>query len=287
MNRRIDDHINTNLQAADISFLDLDHPGANDASYRHRRNEIAKAAMDFHTRRSVADIPIIEYTQEENETWNTITSRLKPLHSQHVSALHLRAQQTLNLFTDHIPQLKDLSEKLRATTGFQLAPIQGLINAKTFLSDLKQKTMLCTQYIRHSSKPDYTPEPDVVHECIGHVAAFTDPDFVAFSQTIGDMAERANEQQIIALERLYWYTIEFGLIREANEVKAFGAGLLSSLGELPHALSNDVERKDFDLREVINTEYDYSHRQPTLFIIDSFERLKHETLALKKNMGMD
>lgn len=273
------------MQEQNITFLQLDHPGANDAEYRKRRDHIAQLAHDFHANQQPI-IPVINYTQEENETWATITGRLQPLHQKFVSSLHLKAQKELNLFTQTIPQLADVSKKLQEKTGMKLAPIQGLINSQNFLEFLDANTMLCTQYIRHSSKPEYTPEPDIVHELIGHVAAFTNTSFVEFSRLIGRMAKQANSDQLIALERLYWFTIEFGLIKEQQQNKAFGAGLLSSLGELPHALSSEVETRPFSVDDVISTDYDYSTMQPVLFVINSFEQLVNETKALAKQMGI-
>jgi phenylalanine-4-hydroxylase len=170
-----------------------------------------------------------------------------------------------------------LSAKLTQMSNFRLAPIEGLVETRGFLSWLGKRTMLSTQYVRHHSRPEYTPEPDVVHECIGHVPMFTVPDFADFSQFIGKGAVIANEEQLQQLGRLYWFTVEFGLIEESSEIKAFGAGLLSSFGELEHAFSDEVERRPFKLQEVINTEYDYSDMQPVLFVIPSYAYLKEVT----------
>jgi len=137
--------------------------------------------------------------------------------------------------------------------------------------------MHCTQYIRHDSRPDYTPEPDIVHEAIGHIPMFTDPNFVDFSRYIGKGARKANEEQLVELGRLYWFTIEFGLIEEGSQLKAYGAGLLSSFGELENAFTDKVERKPFDLEEVINQDYDYSKMQDLLFYIPSYAYLTKVT----------
>jgi phenylalanine-4-hydroxylase len=137
--------------------------------------------------------------------------------------------------------------------------------------------MLSTQYIRHHSRPDYTPEPDIVHESIGHIPMFTNRDFADFSQFIGHGARVATDKQIEELGKLYWFTVEFGLIEEDDEVKAYGAGLLSSYGELEHAFSDEVERRPFDLEEVINQDYTYSDMQPLLYVISSYAELKEMT----------
>jgi phenylalanine-4-hydroxylase len=137
--------------------------------------------------------------------------------------------------------------------------------------------MLSTQYIRHHSKPEYTPEPDIVHESIGHIPMFTNPDFADFSQFIGHGARIASDQQLEELGRLYWFTVEFGLTEEDGEVKAYGAGLLSSYGELEHAFSDEVERRSFDLQQVINHDYTYSDMQPVLYVVPSYAELKRVT----------
>jgi phenylalanine-4-hydroxylase len=187
------------------------------------------------------------------------------------------ARSISNPSRDLIPQLRDLDRKLREVSNFRLAPIEGLVETRAFLSWLGKRTMLCTQYLRHHSRPDYTPEPDVVHEMIGHIPNFTNHDFADFSQFIGRGAVIAGDEQLTQLGRLYWFTVEFGLVEEGNGIKAFGAGLLSSYSELERAFSAEVERRPFDLNRVINTAYDYSEMQPVLYVIPSYSYLKRVT----------
>lgn len=256
----------------DISFLSLDHPGANDPVYRARRNEIAHIAREYFKHRS--EIPTVIYTDEENATWRAVTEKLVPLHRDLASTEYLHAKDLLPISTRGIPQLADLTRELQRFHGFRVGPVEGLIDARIFLSMLDQKLMLCTQYIRHHSRPEYTPEPDIVHEVIGHVPMFTDKDFVDFSRMIGSAALKATPEELAKIERLYWYTIEFGLIQEAAGLRAYGAGLLSSFGEIQHCFTDAVERVPFTLEEVFETPYDYSHMQPKLFIISSFADLR-------------
>ncbi|MEK7146057.1 MAG: phenylalanine 4-monooxygenase, partial [Patescibacteria group bacterium] len=136
--------------------------------------------------------------------------------------------------------LADLDRELKKLYGFGVSPVEGLVESRIFLGMLEKKFMLCTQYIRHASRPDYTPEPDIVHEVMGHVPMFTDKDFVDFSQMIGAASLKANEEELIQIERLYWFTVEFGLIQEAGQLKAYGAGLLSSFGEIQHCFTDVV-----------------------------------------------
>ncbi|QQS45008.1 MAG: phenylalanine 4-monooxygenase [Acidobacteriota bacterium] len=260
----------------EISSLPIDHPGAHDPAYRARRDFIAGLARQYRQDPN-HEIPVIEYTQEELEVWHHVCCRLEKVQARRACSFYLQAKKELGISCLVIPQLRDLSRKLQQITNFRLAPIEGLVETRAFLSWLGRRTMLCTQYVRHHSRPDYTPEPDVVHEFIGHIPAFTNPDFADFSQFIGKGAAIASQEQLEQLGRLYWFTVEFGLVREGDEIKAFGAGLLSSYGELEHAFSKAVERRPFDLRTVIETPYEYSDMQPLLYVIPSYAHLKEAT----------
>ena len=182
---------------------------------------------------------------EGNATWRIATTNLLPLHSELASSLYLAARDKLPISTASIPQLADLNRRFKDFHGFGVGPVEGLIDARVFLGMLEDKFMLCTQYIRHASRPEYTPEPDIVHEVIGHVPMFTDKDFVDFSQMVGAAARKATEAEL-------------------RDIKAYGAGLLSSFGEIQHCFTE----------EVVQTPYDYSHMQSKLFIIPSFRELR-------------
>ena len=262
------------MEFEDINELHLDHPGANDPQYRERRDFIAGLAKKFRETGSITDV---DYTDQEQDIWRHVATQLEELHEKHASPFYLRAKRDLGISTERIPQLTELNRRLRELTGFRLAPIEGLVETRAFLSWLWYRVMLSTQYIRHHSRPDYTPEPDIVHESIGHIPMFTNPDFADFSQFIGHGARVATEQQIEELGRLYWFTVEFGLVEHKGEIKAYGAGLLSSYGELAHAFSDEVERRPFDLEEVIRHDYSYSDMQPVLYVIPSYAELKEVT----------
>lgn len=257
-----------------INQLDLDHPGANDADYRTRRDHIAALAKNFRETHVITDV---NYTPEEQKVWQIVATKLEEIQAKRASEFYLEAKRKLDISTEHIPQLSELNKKLKALSNFRLAPIEGLVETRAFLSWLSYRTMLCTQYIRHTSRPEYTPEPDIVHEAIGHIPNFTNKDFADFSQFIGHGARIATDEQLEELGRLYWFTVEYGLIEEHGEIKAFGAGLLSSFGELEHAFTDEVERRPFDLKQVINTTYSYSDMQPVLYVIPSYSYLKEVT----------
>lgn len=262
------------MKFEDINQLDLDHPGASDEEYRERRDYIARLAKRF---RETGVITDVDYTPREQRVWRYVAEELEELHQKHASPFYLKAKKDLGISNERIPQLTEMNRRLKELTGFRLAPIEGLVETRAFLSWLSYRVMLSTQYIRHHSRPDYTPEPDVVHESIGHIPMFTNPDFADFSQFIGHGARIANDEQLEHLGRLYWFTVEFGMVEDGDEIKAYGAGLLSSFGELEHAFGPDVERRQFDLEQVINTPYDYSDMQPILYVVPSYGYLKEVT----------
>jgi monomeric phenylalanine-4-hydroxylase len=272
------------LAYAEIAMLPLDHPGAHDLSYRQRRDYIASLARQYR-HDPQHEIPLVDYTAEEQSVWQHVASKLTEGHRRHACSFYLEGKQRLGISADEIPQQRDISERLQELNNFRLAPIEGLVETRGFLSWLARRTMLSTQYVRHHSRPDYTPEPDVVHELIGHVPAFTNADFADFSQAIGKGAIRATNDQLEQLGRLYWFTVEFGLIEEGSETKAFGAGLLSSYGELEHAFSSAVERRPFKLSEVLDTDYSYSDMQPLLFVIPSYAYLNEVTREFIRSFG--
>lgn len=264
----------TDLHFEHIEELHLDHPGANDIEYRKRRDYIASCAKKF---RETGEITDVEYIPREQRVWRYVAEELEELQQKYASPFYLRAKKDLGITTDRIPQLSEMNRRLKELTGFRLAPIEGLVETRGFLSWLSYRTMLCTQYIRHHSQPAYTPEPDIVHEAIGHIPMFTNPNFADYSQFVGHGARIATDKQLEELGRLYWFTIEFGLVEHEGDIKAYGAGLLSSFGELEHAFSDKVERRKFDLEEVINHEFTYSDMQKVLYVIPSYAELKEIT----------
>ncbi|HKX84141.1 MAG TPA: phenylalanine 4-monooxygenase [Pyrinomonadaceae bacterium] len=262
------------MEFEDINQLELDHPGASDEEYRKRRDYIASLSKKF---RETGVITDVDYTEEEQGIWQHVATRLEELHQKHASPFYLKAKKDLGITTTRIPQLSEMNRRLKELTGFRLAPIEGLVETRGFLSWLSYRVMLSTQYIRHHSRPEYTPEPDIVHESIGHIPMFTNPNFADYSQFVGHGARIASDKQLEELGRLYWFTIEFGLVEHEGDIKAYGAGLLSSFGELEHAFGDEVERRPFDLEQVINTDYDYSEMQPILYVIPSYAELKEVT----------
>lgn len=270
------------MKFENINELHLDHPGANDLDYRTRRDYIASLAKSF---RETGEITDVEYSPREQRVWRYVAEELEELQQKYASPFYLNAKKNLGITTERIPQLSEMNRRLKELTGFRLAPIEGLVETRGFLSWLSYRVMLSTQYIRHHSQPAYTPEPDIVHEAIGHIPMFTNPNFADFSQFIGHGARIATDKQLEELGRLYWFTVEFGMVEHESEIKAYGAGLLSSFGELEHAFSTEVDRRKFNLEEVINQDYSYSDMQKILYVIPSYAELKEQTRKYIESFG--
>ena len=252
-----------------IVQLDPDHPGFRDPEYRRRRNQIAQIAMNYHPGDPIPDAP---YTNEEHQVWSVIWRALRPAHQKHACAEYLQAIQRLNFSDDRIPQLREVNERVRAISGFRLEPVAGLVQPRVFLENLADGVFLCTQYIRHHSTPLYTPEPDVVHEIVGHGVTLACPQLAELNRLFGEAVKRTkSSDKLEQLSRVYWFTIEFGVLRENGSVKAYGTGLLSSAGELEEM--RDAELRPLDLTRISDQAYDPTHFQPILFCANSFEDL--------------
>jgi phenylalanine-4-hydroxylase len=281
-NKQIDllrDHTDVRLVTAEpievaaernqIVQLDPDHPGFRDPSYRARRNEIARLAMEYQPGAQIPDAP---YDAKEHQLWQSISEIIEPQHRRRACKEYLDCIAKLDLPRDRIPQLSEVSAKVQAISGFRLEPVAGLVEPRVFLESLANGVFLCTQYIRHHSTPLYTPEPDVVHELLGHAVTLASERLAELNRLVGGAVKRTTGTEVMErLSRIYWYTLEFGVLIEQHGVKAYGTGLLSSAGELEEMHS--AELRPFDLEEASRLAYDPTRFQPVLFCANSFQEM--------------
>jgi phenylalanine-4-hydroxylase len=253
---------------ADLVDLNPDHPGFNDLAYRERRNTIARIAYAYRG----GPIPDAPYSPEEHRVWQDAWEHLWPLHQEHACRECVDLSIQLALPRDRIPQLEELNPRLTAATGFRMHPVAGLVTGQVFLGSLGKRVFLSTQYVRHAQTPLYTPEPDVIHELVGHAATLMNPELAELNRRIGLAAEGADDDLARELERVYWYTLEFGAAHQDGKVKAYGAGLLSSYGEIQR-FAEEAQLLDFDLERMAHTPYDPTDYQPAIFVADSFRHV--------------
>ena len=275
-------HIPANVSDAhsgattELVALDADHPGFHDALYRRRRNDIARAALEY---REGDPVPRIDYTDDEQRVWAEVWRHLEPLHGRYACSEYLDVSRRVALARHRIPQLDEVNATIQPMHGFRMLPVAGLVTAGSFLSQLARTTFLSTQYMRHHSVPLYTPEPDVVHELIGHAATFGNEKFVALNRAFGAATLRATDDATVEkIGRLYWYTLEFGVVREGDGVKVYGAGLLSSFGELGR-FEREEELQPWNVDAIADTDYDPTHYQEKLFVAPSFDVMVRDVTA--------
>lgn len=252
--------------ATEIVELDADHPGFSDAEYRRRRNEIAAVAA----RHETGAIPErVEYVDTEIATWTTVLEKLQELYPTHACREYNDVFADIGFRPGEVPQLADIDQYLQAKTGFRVEPVAGLVESRDFLGKLANRTFPCTSYIRHHSSPEYTPEPDIIHELLGHIPMLGIKEYADLMQVIGQGSLGKTDEQIIQIGRLYWYTVEFGVVRQDGQLRAYGAGLLSSFGELQHAVAEKPEIRKFDPSEARLLENPITTFQPVLWEVDS------------------
>ena len=216
------------------------------------------------------------YTTDNHETWASLVSRRMETLEAQASDVFLAGVRALGLDRHHVPRISDVNAVLQPLTGWQSRPVPGYLPAKAFFACLSKREFPTTITIRPKELSDYLPEPDIFHDVFGHVPLHADPVFAEFLQTYGLAALHAeSKRHIDRLARLFWFTVEFGLIRERGEVKLYGSGLISSIGESTFALTSpDVDRRPFSLERVCETPFEIDHYQPILYVLESFEQLR-------------
>ncbi|KYN42537.1 Tryptophan 5-hydroxylase 1 [Trachymyrmex septentrionalis] len=254
--------------------------GFKDTVYRKRREEFADIAYNYRYGQS---IPRVQYTPEEIRTWGTVFRELHQLYQKYACKEYLENWPKLVKYCgyreDNIPQLQDINVFLKRTTGFQLRPVAGYLTPRDFLSGLAFRVFHCTQYIRHSSDPFYTPEPDCCHELLGHMPLLANPSFAQFSQELGLASLGASDEDIDKLATLYFFTVEFGLCKQDGMLRVYGAGLLSSVAELRHAVTTPEKTMRFEPDITCKQECIITAFQNAYYYTDSIEEAKEKMRA--------
>ncbi len=230
------------------------------------------------------------YSPANHQTWATLYSRLLPRWRRYANEHFLAGVESLALPADRIPRLEEINRFLSPLTGFKAKAVSGYVPAFLFFDCLRRREFPTTVTIRRPDQLDYLPEPDIFHDVAGHVPMHTDPAFAEALVRFGDCAHtaadivraiRGEEERlerltsiVKAMARFFWFTVEFGLMRSGTELKAYGSGLLSSYGELAHAIeAPEVQRHPIQLEWVVNQGFEIDHYQPLLFVVESFSQL--------------
>lgn len=263
--------------------LEVDHPGFSDPLYRQRRNNIARLSLNY----VPGDpIPYVEYSDIEHSVWAVVSKELSSRHDQYANDAYREAKASLQLPTESIPQLSDVSKLLEPLTGFTYQPVAGLAPLREFYGSFARRCFFSTQYIRHPSVPQYTPEPDIIHEVVGHANQLADPKIAEIYLAVGESVKRSETPGALEfLSRVFWFTLEFGVVLDHGVPKAYGAGILSSVGELDTFQSATILPLDFV--EMGREQYDITKFQPVLFSLGSEAEMYDRLLEFYSIYGDD
>ena len=214
------------------------------------------------------------YTDEQHAVWAELVGRVLPELEKHASRAYLEGFQIIGLQKDRLPRLASISARLEPRTGWNSTPVSGFLPAPAFFEMLAARRFPTTTWLRSRDSIEYTPEPDIFHDVFGHVPMHSHKVFADFLQRYGRVCASIEEERVLErLGRLFWYTVEFGLIREGNEVKVYGSGLISSHGECKNVVEGHCAVHDFSLDEVLETPVKVDEFQKTLFAISSFDQM--------------
>ncbi|SFN39481.1 phenylalanine 4-monooxygenase [Dokdonella immobilis] len=230
---------------------------------------------------AVVDQPWDSYSTQDHATWATLFRRQRDILKGRACDEFIDNQERFGMSAEQIPRFEELNEVLAKTTGWELIGVEGLLPELTFFDHLANRRFPVTWWIRRPDQIDYIAEPDMFHDLFGHVPLLLNPVFADYMQAYGRGGVKAHgvsAEALVNLTRLYWYTVEFGLIRQRGELRIYGSGIVSSKGESIHSLeSTSPNRIGFDLKRIMRTRYRIDTYQKTYFVIDSFEQLMDAT----------
>jgi len=227
------------------------------------------------------------YTGEQHAVWAELVSRRMPQLREHACREYLEGFELIGLKEDQLPDLKAVSARLQPRTGWQSTPVSGFLPPDAFFEMLAARMFPTTTWLRGRDSLEYTPEPDIFHDVFGHVPMHAHPVFGNFLQHYGKICAGLMHDPV-ALEkmgRVFWFTVEFGVIRQDGELKVYGSGLISSHGECTRVLAGGAEIRDFDVDKVMNQEFDTGAMQPVLYAVESFEQIYEATKVAEERLG--
>lgn len=250
----------------------VQRPSAPTAHTVDLRGDYSRARADY-----TVDQEYSRYTPEDHDIWRTLFARQLPLVQKYAAPEVLHGIRTLGASADRIPDFKQASDTIERLTGWRIVAVPGLIPEQHFYAHLASKQFPVSVWMRNRGELDYLQEPDLFHDFFGHVPLLTNPVFAKFMQAYGEAGPKADSHHgIKMLARLYWYTVEFGLIQTPQGLRAYGAGILSSKGETVYSVESPApNRIGFDLVRVMRTNYLIDDFQKTYFVLESFDQLFH------------
>lgn len=228
---------------------------------------------------------LIPYTSAENAVWHDLITRQLPIVEMRGCKEYLKGLEILDFSHEHIPQLNEVSNRLKKTTGWEVTQVPAIITPDHFFQLLSKRQFPAATFIRHRDELDYLQEPDIFHEFFGHCPMLTDQNYADFMQQYGELSITATKEEQTMLARIYWFTVEFGLVNTKDGTRVYGGGILSSMSETPYSLESPVpKRLPFDLKTVLRTPYRIDIKQPIYFVIPNFKTLYDLLELLRRDL---
>ena len=225
-----------------------------------------------------------DYTAEDFRVWQTLYDRQMPQLRQHACSAYLNALDRVGFSSERIPDFSILDSILAPLTGWGIHVVPNISEAREFFGFLSQRRFTATCWLRTMAQLDYIEEPDMFHDVFAHIPLISEPAYCKFLEGLGRLASKYQDdsEKLELISRFYWFTIEFGLIREAKDLKIYGAGIISSSGETLHCLGEECVRRDFDIAQILATPYRNDIIQDTYYVIDSFTQLFESLPTIEK-----
>lgn len=253
--------------APEIIALKFVHPANEDAAYQARRGAITDVSRRY---REGGPVPRVEYTAAEDEVWRAVRRRVDEVHARLACRRYREAWGALALDPERLPQLADVNAVIAPRTGFRMHPVTGFVSPRSFFGELARGVFLSTQYVRYAETPLFSPDPDVIHELIGHAPTLIDPVFAELNRHFGRTALRVDEAALERVIRMHWFTLETGLAMEDGRVRAYGAAVLSSPQEMEHCVAH-ARLRAFDIDAICGTPFEPTVLQEQLFVSEGLD----------------